>query len=834
MTAKFRTCILQLLLFMLSVETAKINQRDERAAIGDREDLWTNGTVYYSFSSNISPRLQHLLEEAMAEWQNATCLQFLPRDKEEDYVKFYSHPNEEYCTCDSVGRRGGEQVIKLGYSCQMKGELLHTIGHVIGLWHEQARPDRDMYVQILNENIEEGQKKNFEKRNEFTIDYQGTDYDFGSIMHLDGAAYSKNGYETTVVLREYKELGEDIIGQREELSDNDKKRVNTLYNCPSQRVNQGILRVSILNVTIPTLQNPNPRVEITAVDSNGDEMVMYTAEKKFSQSNIENIRRQETIEFPVHEPKDWQFFRIRITAVAQENNDQLAVSETVHIVPSDYKEFRYCIGNDQNCDEYLEYGYEYTEDGDECSPNPCVYGSCTDLFVGFECKCNSISYFGNFCQYDRCESMPCLNEGICELDSTNTAGYMCHCNTSYYGDHCQFDHCSPNPCQNNGICDLDYTTLEGYTCCCNNARYYGKQCDRINYCYPSNLCKNGGRCEIESSNSRGYICNCSNRYYGDQCQFINYCYPNPCQNSGRCQLSSMNSRGYICICNSSYYGDQCQSNRCDTNPCQNGGSCELNFYSWRGYTCSCGNSYYGERCQYDRCDTYPCRNSGTCQLSPSNSQGYTCSCSPYYYGARCQNRNYCYPNPCRNSGSCSLDSTNSRGYSCSCWYGYHGYRCQYTDSCTSSPCQNWGTCSRSYNSYSCSCRSGYAGTNCELRTGHLQLYVRYGSGLPDEDGWLAGDSDPYVKVVAYDSDGNSRSRQTSYKQGDESPTWNQWLIFGTDTWTSFSVKVYDSDFGSDDSLSSWVSYNLNSHISRNYVRMNCYSGYIIFDYEFEA
>lgn len=272
--------------------------------------------------------------------------------------------------------------------------------------------------------------------------------------------------------------------------------------------------MSILNITIFTLQNPNPHVEITAVDSNGDEIIMYTAEKKIGQNDMKS-QQIETMEFPVREPKDWQFFRIRITAAAQENStDQLAVSKTVHIVPSDYKEFRYCIGDSQNCYEYLEYGYEYIEDGDECSPDPCVYGNCTDLFVGFECNCSSTSYYGELCQHDRCESMPCQNEGMCELDSIDIRGYACYCNTSYYGDHCQFDRCSSSPCQNNGICELDHTVLEGYTCCCHNGRYYGKQCNRINYCYP-NLCKNGGRCEIESSNSRGYICNCTNRYYGD-------------------------------------------------------------------------------------------------------------------------------------------------------------------------------------------------------------------------------------------------------------------------------------------------------------------------------
>ena len=179
-------CALALLLLTVDTKAAAAQplHRQQRAAIGDRNDLWTNGVIYYSFDSSISPRLQGLIQEAMTEWQDETCLLFLPRDQQDDYVKFYNRPNEEYCTCDSVGRRGGEQVIKLGYSCQSKEELLHTIGHIIGLWHEQARSDRDRYVQILNDNIEPGQTMNFEKREDFSIDYQGRDYDFGSIMHL--------------------------------------------------------------------------------------------------------------------------------------------------------------------------------------------------------------------------------------------------------------------------------------------------------------------------------------------------------------------------------------------------------------------------------------------------------------------------------------------------------------------------------------------------------------------------------------------------------------------------------------------------------------------------
>ena len=155
------------------------------------------------------------------------------------------------------------------------------------------------------------------------------------------------------------------------------------------------------------------------------------------------------------------------------------------------------------------------------------------------------------------------------------------------------------------------------------------------------------------------------------------------------------------------------------------------------------------------------------------------------------------------------------------------------DSCTSSPCQNQGTCTANSDSYSCSCQSGYTGTNCESRTGRLRLYIRYGRGLPDEDPWPAGDSDPYVRVVAYDSNSNSRSREIRYIDKDESPSWYQWLDFGRNTWTRFEVRVYDDDWNPDDALSNWVSYYLNSHTTMNNVIMYCYSGYIVFDYEFQ-
>ena len=71
------------------------------------------------------------------------------------------------------------------------GVVIHEIGHAIGFFHEQSRPDRDNYVTIHYENIVKEMEFNFKKHSEKELTTNNIPYETASIMHY-GSHVSKS------------------------------------------------------------------------------------------------------------------------------------------------------------------------------------------------------------------------------------------------------------------------------------------------------------------------------------------------------------------------------------------------------------------------------------------------------------------------------------------------------------------------------------------------------------------------------------------------------------------------------------------------------------------
>ncbi|EWY36963.1 hypothetical protein N825_22895 [Skermanella stibiiresistens SB22] len=168
------------------------------AIIGDRY-RWKNGKI--PFRIHPALRDQYRVYDAIKHWHEMTPIRLEPHSAGSDYVEFVPGSG----CASAVGRQGGRQEIIVGPGCTT-GNLIHEIGHTVGLWHEQSRIDRDAWVEILWSNMDPRYSHNFEQHITDGIDLNY--YDYGSIMHYPSNAFSRNGQPTIRPRRNGPEMGQ--------------------------------------------------------------------------------------------------------------------------------------------------------------------------------------------------------------------------------------------------------------------------------------------------------------------------------------------------------------------------------------------------------------------------------------------------------------------------------------------------------------------------------------------------------------------------------------------------------------------------------------------------
>ncbi|XGW35350.1 hypothetical protein V3C99_018953 [Haemonchus contortus] len=203
--------------------TGRRRRSKRNAAIIGKKFRWPNAIIPYEFKDSDSNNTEwkKLIWRGMKEWQKETCIRFKERTNETDYAVFFKGAG----CYSNVGRTGGRQYISIGWGCEARGIVAHEIGHALGFWHEQSRPDRDQFININEDAISSGTKGNFEKRSD--IMDSDIPYDFGSVMHYAPQAFTKDWHLVTIETKDHR--FQHTIGQRSTVSFTDVKHANRLY-----------------------------------------------------------------------------------------------------------------------------------------------------------------------------------------------------------------------------------------------------------------------------------------------------------------------------------------------------------------------------------------------------------------------------------------------------------------------------------------------------------------------------------------------------------------------------------------------------------------------------
>ena len=180
---------------------------------------WTNNTIVYVIASGFSQRVLTEIQASMDEWTNKTNVRFKERTNESNYVTI--RPNGQSCNCGSanLGMNGSNGRVNLG-SGSTRGVIIHEFGHTLGYIHEQNRSDRDQFVDIFPENIQDGALSQF-SLNSNSIN-PGS-FDSNSTMIYSSFTFSKNG-QPVMLLK-----NGDRIPFNNGLSSGDISGTNILY-----------------------------------------------------------------------------------------------------------------------------------------------------------------------------------------------------------------------------------------------------------------------------------------------------------------------------------------------------------------------------------------------------------------------------------------------------------------------------------------------------------------------------------------------------------------------------------------------------------------------------
>ena len=229
--------LLTLLPWLASAQSAPAHL----AANTETPQPWPGGIIPYDVSL-LAPAQQTNALRAMQRWMDTGArIVFLSRTSQMEYANFTGNTNAGNNTSLIGFKQGHRADINITAFWWRQGEWMpaHELGHVLGLFHEHQRWDRDQYVTIHYENIKPGRSPDYDWIRKTNWITSTLPYDYQSIMHYRVCWTSKCeseckdgvGNSPCAVIEPVDKQYDGVIGQwtKNGISALDAERVRLVY-----------------------------------------------------------------------------------------------------------------------------------------------------------------------------------------------------------------------------------------------------------------------------------------------------------------------------------------------------------------------------------------------------------------------------------------------------------------------------------------------------------------------------------------------------------------------------------------------------------------------------
>ncbi len=208
---------------------------------------WPGGVIPYEYDGNVSQANRTLFDAAMAEVESYCAVDFRPRQGPDPVWLHIQNSTGNNAPMGTFPP--GQHIVNI-LNWNVHYIMVHELFHVLGIFHEQSRVDRDEYVTINAGNICQtccpdlnGNpapcNPNFNRE-----DLSGTFgiYTFDSIMHYSRTAFGVGNppAQTVTVQPAYATVWQNRIGQRTHMTFSDRSTAMWIYQpgwCKVARIN---------------------------------------------------------------------------------------------------------------------------------------------------------------------------------------------------------------------------------------------------------------------------------------------------------------------------------------------------------------------------------------------------------------------------------------------------------------------------------------------------------------------------------------------------------------------------------------------------------------------